>query len=64
MARTAVVEASRKMVDDLTPLMKANGVKFAYPPPWSGGTSRAWRVRACACDRPETYRFVRKDLGV
>jgi hypothetical protein len=62
MARTAVVEASRKMVDDLTPLMKANGVKFAYP-------LLVWwddkgRMRACACDRPETYRFVRKDLGV
>ena len=30
-ARTAVVEAGRKMVEDLTPLLKANGVTFAYP---------------------------------
>ena len=62
MARTAVIEAGRKMVDDLTPLMKANGVKFAYP-------LLVWwdekgRMRACACEKRETYRFVRKDLGV
>ena len=62
MARTAVVEAGRKLVDDLTPLMKVNGVKFGYP-------LLVWwddkgRMRACACDRPETYRFVRKELGV
>jgi hypothetical protein len=62
MARTAVIEAGRKMVDDLTPLMKANGVKFAYP-------LLVWwddkgRMRACACEKPETYRFVRKDLGL
>jgi hypothetical protein len=61
MARSAVVEAGRRMVDDLTPLMKANGVKFAYP-------LLVWwddkgRMRACACERPETYRFVLKDLG-
>lgn len=61
MARTAIVEAGRKMVDDLTPLMKDNGVKFAYP-------LLVWwddkgRMRACACDKPETYRFVRKELG-
>ncbi len=36
MARTAVVEAGRKLVTDLTPLMRANGVNFAYPC-WSGG---------------------------
>lgn len=62
MARTGVVEAGRKMVDDLTPLMKANGVKFAYP-------LLVWwdekgRMRACACKKPETYRFVRKELGI
>jgi len=30
-ARTAVVDAGRKAVDDLTPLLKANGVRIAYP---------------------------------
>lgn len=61
MARTAVIEAGRKMVDDLTPLMKANGVKFAYPLlVWWDADGR---MRACACERPETYRFVRKELG-
>ena len=61
MARSAVIEAGRKMVDDLTPLMKANGVKFSYPLlVWWDGKGR---MRACACDRPETYRFVRRELG-
>lgn len=40
MARTAVIEAGRTMVEDLRPLLKANGVNFAYPC-WSGGTTRA-----------------------
>jgi len=62
MARTAVVEASRKLVEELTPLLKANGVSFAYP------TLVWWtadgKMRACACEKRETYRFVRKELGV
>lgn len=62
MARTAVIEAGRKMVDDLTPLMKDNGVRFAYP-------LLVWwdekgRMRACACDKRETYRFVQRELDV
>jgi hypothetical protein len=62
MARTAVIEAGRKMVDDLQPLLKANGIRFAYP-------LLVWwddkgRMRGCACERRETYRFVRKELGV
>jgi hypothetical protein len=61
-ARTAVVEAGRKTVEDLRPLLKANGVNFAYP-------LLVWwtpdgKMKACACERRETYRFVRKDLGV
>ena len=62
MARTAVVEAGRKMVVDLKPLLKANGVNFAYP------TLVWWtadgKMRACACEKRETYRFVRRELGV
>ena len=61
-ARSAVIEAGRKMTEDLTPLLKANGVKFAYP------TLVWWddqgRMRACACEKRETYRFVMKELGV
>ena len=62
MARTAVVEAGRKMAADLTPLLKANGINFAYP------TLIWWtadgKMRGCACERRETYRFVRRELGV
>ena len=61
-ARTAVVEAGRGLVKDLTPLLKDNGIGFAYP-------LLVWwddkgRMRGCACERRETYRFVRKELGV
>lgn len=60
-AREAVVEASRKMVDDLTPLLKDNGIRFAYP-------LLIWwtvdgQMHGCACEAPQTYRFVRKELG-
>jgi hypothetical protein len=62
MARTAVVEAGRKLVDDLQPLLKANGINFAYP------TLIWWtkdgKMRGCACERRETYRYVREELGV
>jgi len=62
MARTAVIEAGRKMVDDLRPFMKDNGISFAYP-------LLVWwddkgRMRGCACEKRETYRFVRKELGI
>jgi hypothetical protein len=62
MARTAVVEAGRKLVTDLTPAVKANGIKFAYPLLiwWT----KDGQMRGCACERRETYRFVRKELGV
>jgi hypothetical protein len=61
-ARTAVVEAGRSLVDKLIPLMADNGVDFAYP-------LLVWwdqdgRMRACACEKRETYRFVRRELGV
>lgn len=61
LARTAVVEAGRKFVDDMVPLMKANGVNFAYPLlVW---WSPEGEMRACACEKRETYRFVRQELG-
>lgn len=61
-ARTAVVEAGRALVEQLRPLMKDNGVDFAYP-------LLVWwdqdgQMKACACERRETYRFLREDLGL
>ncbi|MDP1630190.1 MAG: hypothetical protein Q8L66_02070 [Caulobacter sp.] len=67
MARTAVIQAGRTMVEDLRPLLAANGVKVGresirYPTLiwWT----RDGEMKACACERPETYRFVRKALDV
>jgi hypothetical protein len=61
-ARTAVVDAGRDMVAALTPLLKANGVGFAYP------TLIWWtkdgRMEACACRAPQTWPYVRRDLGL
>ncbi|MDO9336597.1 MAG: hypothetical protein Q7T61_09370 [Caulobacter sp.] len=66
MARTAVVEAGRKAAADLKPLLAKNGVKVGeegvkYP------TLIWWtkdgEMKACACEDPRTYRFVRADLG-
>ena len=63
-ARSAVVEASRSLVEQLQPMLAKNGVDndgFRYP------TLIWWdqkgRMRACACEKPQTYRFVRKELG-
>ncbi|HKR90073.1 MAG TPA: hypothetical protein VJS38_18040 [Phenylobacterium sp.] len=61
MARLAVVESGRSMVDRLRPLLKDNGVDLRYP------TLIWWndegQMRACACEKRQTYRFVRKELG-
>ena len=60
-ARTAVIEAGRTMVDQLIPLLKDNGINFAYPLLiwWN----EKGEMRGCACEKRETYRFVRKELG-
>ena len=58
----AVVEAGRSTVDRLKPLLKANGINFAYPLlVWWNDKGE---MRGCACEKRETYRFVRKELGV
>lgn len=60
-ARTAVIESGRETVDALIPLLKDNGVQFAWPlMVW---WDKDGRMRACACERRETYRFLRKELG-
>lgn len=61
MARMAVVEAGRSTVERLEPLLKANGVRMAYPlAVWWNDKGE---MRACECDRPQARRFVRRELG-
>jgi hypothetical protein len=60
-ARTAVIAAGRDLVDSLKPLLNANGVKPGYPTLiwWAkDGT-----LNACLCAAPQTYKYVRRDLG-
>jgi hypothetical protein len=59
-ARTAVVEAGRALVTNLTPQLRANGVRFDYPLLiwWT----KDGHMRACACTSPQSWRFVEKDL--
>ena len=62
MARSAVVEGGRSFVDRLAALLKDNGVDLRYPTLiWWDGQGR---MRGCACEKRETYRFVEKELGV
>lgn len=60
-ARSAVIEAGRGLVTGITPLLRANGVTFAYP------TLIWWtkdgHMRACACTSPQSWGFVEKELG-
>jgi hypothetical protein len=60
-ARTAVVEAGRKTIEDLRPLLQANGVKLDYPVLiwWT----KAGVMHGCACDKPQNYGNVEKELG-
>ena len=59
-ARSAVVEVGRMTVERLTPLLRDNGIKAAYP------TLIWWtkdgKMKGCACERAETFQYVRKDL--
>lgn len=60
MARTAVVESSRDLVDQLKPLLKANGINFAYPMLiWWNAKGE---LRACPCEKRESYGYVREEL--
>lgn len=61
MARMAVVESGRQLVDRLTPLLKDNGIRLRYPLlVWWDAKGE---MRGCACEHPQSYRFVRKELG-
>jgi len=60
-ARTAVIEAGRRSVEDLRPLLKANGMDLAYPLViwWT----RAGVMHACVCDDQRGFGKVEKELG-
>ena len=61
-ARMAIVEAGRKTVNDLRPLLKAHGVAFDYPVlVWWDQTGR---MRGRGADRTESWDDVLEDLGV
>lgn len=61
-ARTAVVEAGRQLINDLQPLLRANGVAFEYP-------ILVWwdekgRMRGRGADRRESWEEVLEDLEI
>ena len=59
--RTAVVEGGRQVVSRLTPLLRDNGIRFGYPLlVWWNAKGE---MRACACQAPQTWRFVRREVG-
>jgi hypothetical protein len=60
-ARTAVVEAGRKAVSDLTPLLAHSGVTFAWPTLiwWN----KAGQMRGCACTGEPSWRKMERELG-
>ncbi len=59
--RTAVVEAGRGLVEQLRPLLKDNGINFAYPTLiWWDKTGK---MRGCACEKAQTYGNVLRELG-
>ena len=59
-ARTAVIDAGRKSVDDLAPLLKANGIGAGYPTLiwWD----KAGLMRGCACG-PASFDAIARELG-
>ncbi len=59
--RAALVERGRALVEALTPLLAENGVELRYPTLiWK---TRDGRLRGCACEQRETYRYILSELG-
>jgi hypothetical protein len=60
-ARTAVIAAGRDLVERLRPLLNASGVKAGYPTLiwWAKNGS----LNGCACQAPQSDKYIRKDLG-
>ncbi len=62
MTRTAVVSLGRTLTDDLTPLLKDDGIAFGYPTlVW---WTKDGKMRGCVCDKPQSWKFVEQDLGL
>ena len=62
--RSALVEQGRALVGQLQGLLKDNGLdrdRFRYPTViwWT----KDGKMKGCACEAEQTYRFVRRDLG-
>jgi hypothetical protein len=63
-ARTAVVEVGRDFADQLAPLLADNGVSHDLRYPTLIWWTKDGVMRACVCERPETWRFVRAEVGI
>ena len=59
-ARSAVIEAGRKSVAELAPLLKANGIGVTFPTfVW---WNKAGEMRACAC-KATSFDAIARELG-
>lgn len=61
-ARSAVVDATRNYVSQMSTLLSANNVRVSYP-------LVIWRdqnnmLKVCACGNEKAYHFIREDLSV
>lgn len=61
-ARSAVVDATRSYVSQMSTLLSANNVRVSYP-------LVIWRdqnnmLKVCACGNEKAYHFIREDLSV
>lgn len=61
-AAAAQLQRSEQFIATMTPLLADNKVALHYPTLiWR---DQAGRLRGCACEKRQTYRFVRAELGV
>jgi hypothetical protein len=60
-ARTAVIEAGRGSVEDLRPLLKANGIGLAYP--LAIWWTKDGAMHGCVCNDPRSFGKVERELG-
>jgi len=61
-AKLKLVSGAHDWVEQMRPLLKDNDVELRYPTLiWRDAQGR---LRGCACEKRETYRFVRQELGI
>ncbi len=61
-ARAAELQRSETFIADMKPLLKPNDLPLHYPTLiW---TDAHGRLRGCACEQRQTYKYVRQELGV